>query len=99
VPDVSVSWPDRAVENDLLQHAPMLAVEIVSPSNTADQIERKVVAYLEEGAAEVWVLYPTTRHMTVFRKETWESVTESYRCALLNLVVDLRAIFPPITNE
>ena len=98
-PDVSVAWPDQAVENDWLQHAPMLAVEIVSPSNKAEEIERKVAANLEEGAAEVWVMYPTSRRMTVFRKGTWEYVTETYQCALLNLVVDLRAIFPPISNE
>ena len=94
VPDVSVTWPDQPTENDWFQGAPMVAVEVVSPSNTPDQIDRKVGAYLEEGAAEVWVLYPNTRHMTVFRKGTWESVTENYRCALLNLMVDLRTIFP-----
>ena len=95
-PDVSVTWPDQPIENGWLQGAPMLAVEVVSPSNTAEQIEKKTAAYLEEGAAEVWVIYPITRRMTVFRKGTWECVTETYTCALLNLVVDLPAILGPV---
>ena len=97
-PDVSVTWPDQPIENDWLQGAPMLAVEVVSPSNTAEQIEKKTAAYLDEGAAEVWVIYPTTRRMTVFRKGTWERITATYTCALLNLVVDLAAILPPISE-
>ncbi|HXB68162.1 MAG TPA: Uma2 family endonuclease [Candidatus Acidoferrales bacterium] len=99
IPDVSVTWPDQPIENDWLQGAPMLAVEVVSPSNTAAQIEKKTAAYLEEGAAEVWVIYPTTRRMTAFRKGTWEYATDTgtYTCALLNLVVDLTTILGPVT--
>jgi Uma2 family endonuclease len=99
-PDVSVTWPDQLIENDWLQGAPMLAVEVVSPSNKPEHIEKKTAAYLDEGAAEVWVIYPITRRMTVFRKETWECVTDTgaYTCALLNLVVDLAALLPPIAD-
>ena len=97
-PDVSVTWPDQPIENDWLQGAPMLAVEVVSPSNTAAQIEKKTAAYLDEGAAEVWVIYPANRSMTVFRKESWERVTGTYHCALLGVVVDLAAILPPIAE-
>lgn len=93
-PDVSVSWPDQPVVNGWLQGAPMLAVEVVSPSNKAQDIDRKTSAYLEEGAAEVWVIYPATRSMSVFRKQSWERVTETYTCSLLNLTVDLRVIVP-----
>lgn len=34
----------------------MLAIAIVSPSDTDDEIERKVQAYLEDSAAEVWIV-------------------------------------------
>jgi Uma2 family endonuclease len=93
-PDVSVIWPDQPVENDWTQGAPMVAVEVVSPASTASEIDRKVPAYLDEGAAEVWVIYPTTRRMAVFRKGTWERITETYNCALLNVTVDLRTLIP-----
>jgi Uma2 family endonuclease len=44
---------------------PDIAVEIVSPSESASALERKVDAYLAGGIAEVWVVYPATRHVFV----------------------------------
>jgi Uma2 family endonuclease len=95
IPDVSVSWPDQRVEDGWMQGAPMLAIEIVSPTNRPEHIDRKVAAYLEEGAAEVWVVYPTTPSMSVFRKRSWERVTETHHSELLGLTVDLRQILQP----
>ncbi len=69
IPDVSVTWPDQRVENDYFQGSPMLAVEIVSRGNTAESLDRKVGAYLEDGAAEVWIVYPRTGTMMVFRSD------------------------------
>ena len=37
--------------------APDIAVEVVSPSNTAAQVERKVEEYLAAGSQRVWVAY------------------------------------------
>ncbi len=64
-PDVTVTHPGQQVD-EYLQGAPLLAVEIVSPSNTAAEIETKIDAYLTHGAAEVWVLYPDSRHLWVY---------------------------------
>ena len=47
--------------------APDLAVEVVSPSDTADEVEEKVDQYLAAGARLVWVLYPKRRSLTVHR--------------------------------
>src|ERR1700688_4142117 len=57
VPDASVSWPDQRVEDDWFQGSPMLAVEVASRSNSPDQLEQKVVAYLDHGVGEVWIIY------------------------------------------
>lgn len=37
--------------------APDLAIEIISPSERASAIKRKIGQYLEHGAAVVWVVY------------------------------------------
>ena len=37
------------------QEAPELCVEIISPSNAAQEIEEKINLYLSKGAKEVWV--------------------------------------------
>ena len=46
-------WPDGAMDV-----TPALAVEIVSSSNTAREIEGKVNEYLSHGVQLVWVVYP-----------------------------------------
>lgn len=47
--------------------APDLAVEVVSPSNTAVEILDKTADYLEAGTRLVWVVEPTRRCVTVYR--------------------------------
>ena len=42
---------------------PDLAVEVVSPSNTAADIDLKVTQLLDAGCSLVWVVYPETRHV------------------------------------
>jgi Uma2 family endonuclease len=93
IPDVSVTWPDQPV-SEWLQGAPMIAIEIVSRGNTAAEIDRKVSAYLQEGAAEVWVVYPATRSMTVFRKDATLRVTDVYRCERIGVTVKLDELLP-----
>jgi Uma2 family endonuclease len=45
--------------------APDLAVEIVSPSETADEVRAKVRDYLAAGTPLVWTIYPRTREVVV----------------------------------
>ncbi len=49
--------------------SPDLAIEIISPSNRADEIHAKVQNYLAGGGRRVWVLYPDTRSLTVHRED------------------------------
>ena len=87
-PDVSVSWPDQRIEG-WFQDAPMVAVEIASRGNTPDEIDNKVAMYLEHGAAEVWVIYPSTRSMMVFWGASALRVPSDadYRCDSLGVTV------------
>ena len=62
-PDVSfrlVPRNRRRQSAGFLSGAPDIAVEVLSPSNTATEIERKVREYLAAGAQRVWVAYPAT---------------------------------------
>ena len=64
-PDVSLvlsaESEDDDQENSFVIGAPDIAVEVVSPSNTAAEIERKISEYLAAGSQRVWVVYPATR--------------------------------------
>jgi Uma2 family endonuclease len=46
--------------------APNLAVEVISPSNTADEVLEKVREYFEVGVQMVWVIYPRQRMVYVY---------------------------------
>jgi Uma2 family endonuclease len=67
-PDVSVLRMDRAraTTTDYFVGAPELAVEVVSPSETARDLNRKIDALLAGGSLAVWVIYPEEREVRVF---------------------------------
>jgi Uma2 family endonuclease len=44
-------------------------VEVVSPGDTAGEVEEKVQMWLAHGASLVWVIYPATRTVTVYRRD------------------------------
>ena len=44
-----------------MEGAPALAVEVISPSNRADETVKKVHQYLDAGCRSVWLVYETLR--------------------------------------
>jgi Uma2 family endonuclease len=67
-PDVSITHAGQKA-GDYYLGSPALAVEVVSESNSADEIAGKVEVFLFNGAAEVWVLYPNRQQMWVYGRE------------------------------
>nr|VFK44009.1 MAG: Endonuclease, Uma2 family (restriction endonuclease fold) [Candidatus Kentron sp. TC] len=57
-----VAWASRAfflrqeLDQDPFEYAPDICVEIVSPGNSAIEMEQKIAAYLKRGALEVWLV-------------------------------------------
>lgn len=70
-PDVSFVAQERiaaeADANDYWPIAPDLAVEVVSPSDQAAEVLAKASEYLEAGTRLVWVVYPQTQKIVVYR--------------------------------
>jgi len=50
--------------------APDLAVEVISPGDTAREIDEKVKAWLDGGALAAWVVSPAWRTVTIYRSAT-----------------------------
>ncbi len=48
--------------------APDLAVEVISKSNTSEEISTKVEDYLSSGSKLVWVVYPKRKVVVVYRQ-------------------------------
>jgi Uma2 family endonuclease len=66
--------PASGIPKSFWPGAPDLAVEIVSPSDTHDEVEEKVKEWLDAGTSVVWVVSPKRRAVTVHRS-TKEVVT------------------------
>ena len=72
-PDVSFVAKDRLrglkkLPKGFFQGAPDLAVEIISPSNTFDEIHTKIVEYFDGGSKLVWVIHPDEESVLVYHK-------------------------------
>jgi Uma2 family endonuclease len=62
-PDISFVARERLqgledLPDGFLEGAPDLAVEILSPGNTTEEIHTKIVEYFENGARLIWVVHP-----------------------------------------
>jgi Uma2 family endonuclease len=69
-PDLSFVSNDRIPEQGygagFWRLGPDLAVEILSPSNTASDLQAKIGDYLAAGCHEIWVLDPAARSVVVY---------------------------------
>jgi Uma2 family endonuclease len=59
--------PPGDLPNGYLRLAPDLVVEVVSPSDTASELQSKVCTWLDAECRLVWVVHPATRSVTVYR--------------------------------
>ena len=64
-PDVSLTHPNQTIDRFYIG-APLIAFEVVSQSERAVRLNEKVLAYLANGAAEVWLIYPDQRNAWVY---------------------------------
>lgn len=72
-PDLSFMTNERLSKIELgkdVEGAPDLAIEVLSPSDSAVAIRRKVKQYFEAGARMVWIVFPESREIEVWRKNS-----------------------------
>ncbi|MBD2079862.1 Uma2 family endonuclease [Leptolyngbya sp. FACHB-17] len=105
-PDISFVAKDRLkglkkLPRGFFEGAPDLAVEVISPSNTFEEIHQKIVEYFESGSRLVWVINPDEESVIVYRSATpdrllkkadfldGEEVVDGFRLAIAELFTDL----------
>jgi Uma2 family endonuclease len=81
--------------------APDLAFEIVSPNDLAEEVNEKVVEFLGAGVRLLWVVYPASRTVHVFRPNggaaflaetdelSGEDVVPGFSCRVADVFSDL----------
>lgn len=71
VPPTYLSWRERispgGPPDGYWGLAPDLSVEVVSPNDTAAEVQSKVQMWLEAGTCLVWVVYPSTRSIMIHK--------------------------------
>ncbi len=75
-PDVAfvshARWPvhRRVPDVPVWDMVPDLAVEVVSPSNSADEVLEKIHEYFDAGVSRVWVVYPRRKEVYIYASPT-----------------------------
>jgi len=75
IPDVSfLAWEELKdsgfPEDPVPLMAPTLAVEVISKSNTPQEMDRKLGEYFEAGTKLVWYIYPKLKQVKVYTSPT-----------------------------
>lgn len=70
-PDVYFTSKERLSPSSsgFIRTIPDLAVEVVSPNDTAAEVSEKVDEYLEFGVKLIWVIYPHARKVAVYSSD------------------------------
>jgi len=66
-PDLTVICDPKKIGEEGCRGAPDLVVEILSPSNTAIEMERKLNLYKEAQVREYWVVDPKNKYISVYQ--------------------------------
>lgn len=73
-PDAAFVTAERAAQqkrrHGFFDGVPDLAVEVVSPGDSAEEVEEKILDYLEAGVRLLWIINPRTRTVAVYRSLT-----------------------------
>jgi len=73
-PDASFVRRGRLTLEQFLQDGfcpvcPDLVVEVISPNELAYEVEEKIQEYLRAGVALIWIVYPESRRMMIYRAD------------------------------
>jgi len=78
-PDISIVCDEKKRGEEGCRGAPDLVVEILSPSNTAIEMERKLKLYHAAGVREYWIVDPENKGLTVYRFQEGAILANTYK--------------------
>jgi Uma2 family endonuclease len=109
--DETIIVPDAAIvskekldtvdgKNGVYPFAPDLAIEIVAPINSANEMQAKFSSYFAAGTQELWRVHLTTQSVVIYRANgTWQTVKAEGvvddGTLLTGFSMPVAAMFPP----
>lgn len=95
---ISAARAPGVLPDGLVEYAPDLAVEVISPSNKVADMHRKIRQLLAAGTTLVWIVHPETRTVEVHRRSGAVTLkaadTLSGGDVLPGFEIPVREIFP-----
>jgi Uma2 family endonuclease len=88
--------PDWSNDQIKYKEPPLLTIEILSPKQSLDDLKDKIKnVYFPSGVQSAWIVLPTLRAITIFKKNgTNETFTKGIlKDLVLDIEVDLAEIF------
>ena len=102
-PDLIVVCDPEKLGREGCRGAPDLVVEILSPSNTAIEMRRKLNIYCEAGVPEVWIIDPEYKDVDIYLLESKRYVLYSLKLGdtlkspkFSGLEIPLDVLFPAV---
>ena len=99
-PDISVICDAEKRGKEGCRGAPELVVEILSPSNSAIEMQRKFDVYRDAGVAEYWVLNSEFKTLTIYLFDGEKAISRTYGendsapvATLPGLSIELKPVF------
>jgi Uma2 family endonuclease len=85
----------RTDDDEYLQGAPDIVVEVLSPSNTSLEMNERMKICLENGCRSFWVVDPVAESVSVTEGKITRhyGIDASFRCDVLNATVTVREFF------
>jgi len=80
-PDIMVICGKDKIAEESCHGAPDLVIEILSPSNTAAEMERKFLLYREAGVREYWIVDSKNNTLKVHCFQNGDILTNTYKSA------------------
>lgn len=94
-PDAAFVTAERAARQTrregFFDGPPDLAVEVISPADTVEEVDAKIHEYLQAGTRLVWVVHPRTRTVTAYRS------LDNVRVLTANDALDGADVLPGLT--
>lgn len=101
-PDISIICDEKKRGSEGCRGAPDLVVEILSPSNTADEYVRKFNLYMKAGVREYWIADSKSKTVQSFVLQNgaytgtvYEAGAVLSSAAIAGLSITLRDVFSP----
>jgi Uma2 family endonuclease len=105
-PDLIVVCNPMKLGEEGCRGAPDIVIEILSPSNTAIEMERKLNLYWESGVKEYWIVDPQQKQIIAYRMQDGRYVMQAYQlqdaitsAVLPGLTIPLSVIFSKPAEE